>query len=496
MTTEFYFAGSLLLTYLLHSTFTLGLAWLILRLSMARNPAIRETVWKIAAIAPLITVCLQTAITTQRWEIEPERLLSAFVLETVEERKPSYPLPDQELTSLSNHFDGERVREQGETLINDDGPEIASGNLTKLPVELDLINDNDNDSDEGASLPVLPLGYSAWFSTGMNLLWAVCLLIGGLGLWGIVHLLASYSYLNRALRKSQPLTEGPLFELLHDLLKRSHVRRLVHLYQLEEITEPAATGFRRGQILLPLGIEDELSHDELEAVLAHELAHLVRHDISWLWLGRILCWLCPFQPLNFVAHREWQRAAESMCDAWALSHGIDRFALARSLTSIASRTRTRPVPLVLTVTGSGGSQLTRRVEQLLEDDGLVPPSRWQHRLACIACLGTLAILLFVMPTIELSAETSSLKVTQTQTQSDDVQQDETVLNTAVSEYLQQIRTEANLLHAEAAEINNLSQTQPPAVREHTEKVHQQTEELNQRLEELQRRWDVLSNLSN
>ncbi len=73
----------------------------------------------------------------------------------------------------------------------------------------------------------------------------------------------------------------------------------------DAITEPFACGLLRWTIVLPAGIEQRLSGSEMKALLAHEVAHLVRRDPWWLWLGEVLCTCLAFQPLNFLARRRW-----------------------------------------------------------------------------------------------------------------------------------------------------------------------------------------------
>jgi hypothetical protein len=64
-----------LLTYALHSTLFLGLAWLASRRLAQRMPAVEEAVWRFALVAGLITASLQLAAgrepLTGRWHLAP-----------------------------------------------------------------------------------------------------------------------------------------------------------------------------------------------------------------------------------------------------------------------------------------------------------------------------------------------------------------------------------------------------------------------------------------
>ena len=161
----------------------------------------------------------------------------------------------------------------------------------------------------------------------------------------------------------------------------------------EQITEPFACGLLRWTIVLPAGIERELSHAELQALLAHEVAHLVRRDPWWLWLGEVLCTCLAFQPLNLLARRRWQQAAELLCDDWAVEQKVSATSLASCLTRIAEwRLVRRAAVMGLTAVGPAGS-LTQRIEWLLRTGRAAEPKRPRGRT--LATLLTFAAGLFV-----------------------------------------------------------------------------------------------------
>ena len=146
------------------------------------------------------------------------------------------------------------------------------------------------------------------------------------------------------------------------------------------ITEPFACGLFRWTIVLPAGIEQQLSSAEMKALLAHEVAHLVRRDPWWLWLGEVLCTCLAFQPLNFLARWHWQQAAELLCDDWAVERKVSASSLASCLTRIAEwRLDRRAALMGLTAVGHSGS-LTHRIEWLLRTGRATEPKRPRGRM--------------------------------------------------------------------------------------------------------------------
>ncbi len=60
------------------------------------------------------------------------------------------------------------------------------------------------------------------------------------------------------------------------------------------------------------------SREDLQSVLAHELAHIKRRDLSWNWLHTVVKALFFFNPLIWVAGRELRIAQEMACDEMAI----------------------------------------------------------------------------------------------------------------------------------------------------------------------------------
>ncbi|UCE50047.1 MAG: PD40 domain-containing protein, partial [Phycisphaerales bacterium] len=78
-------------------------------------------------------------------------------------------------------------------------------------------------------------------------------------------------------------------------------------------------GFLRPRLLLPKGMIEALSEQELRYVLLHELAHLKRHDIYIGWLVSLLQILHWFNPLVWLAFYRMRADRELACDALVLA---------------------------------------------------------------------------------------------------------------------------------------------------------------------------------
>jgi hypothetical protein len=165
-----------------------------------------------------------------------------------------------------------------------------------------------------------------------------------------------------------------VLELLRELNGPVRVRLLI----VPGFAEPAAFGLFRPTIALPPSCES-LPRDELRAVLAHELGHIMRGDLRWLLIGRVLTTVFAFQPLNRIARREWTAAAECLCDSWAVDRGVERLTLARCLTALAGH-RLTGISLADALAAVGSpSSLKTRIERLVAEPTVDPWSQRSRR---------------------------------------------------------------------------------------------------------------------
>ena len=415
-------AANLIATYLLHSSVLLILAFVVLRLSRVRSYGLAEHVWKAAAIAGLITTPLHLTSGLAKPIAELQFADSHTTNEsspTVEREAvpvggPTFtPMVDSTPSdAMSYQLSGEHtslVDVSDESLQTNDidsvfiapnelqlsDPELATEMVSHPTVELseippekfepvekishvdiaatppaidrsaDVSKASSSETTEAAPFakPKPILNWSTWMIAASSLFAVLAVLIA----------LGRLAVQTRSfrLRVSQLalIDDGPARRVLDELLQKSRVARPVQLLSSTTYAEPVAFGVWKWRIVLPLGIERELPRGELKALLAHELAHLVRGDAAWLWTGHLLCSLFAFQPLNFLARKNWRQAAEFQCDDWAVRQSVDPLSLARCLTRVAEWRRNHTQCAATLAVGGPKSPLSKRVERLCENPG-------------------------------------------------------------------------------------------------------------------------------
>ena len=139
----------------------------------------------------------------------------------------------------------------------------------------------------------------------------------------------------------------------------------VHFASSTDISGPATVGLRRQTLLLPPAFLDKLSVEDLDAVLAHELAHIERCDFAKNLLYGILTLPVAYHPLLSLTRKRVAETRELVCDVMAAEAVGGRESYARSLLRLARMLSDRPAPRVLHAIGIFDANIfERRVMQL------------------------------------------------------------------------------------------------------------------------------------
>ena len=135
----------------------------------------------------------------------------------------------------------------------------------------------------------------------------------------------------------------------------------------------------RGEIYLPERALVELSPAQLRAVIAHEAAHLERHDQIWRWLAELTARIYFFQPLNRLAAGRLRELSECLCDDHAVRATGSGRALASALATVAGWLRPGQPGLAPTMANADSLTL-RRVRRLL-----APAAPTRPGIRTVAC---------------------------------------------------------------------------------------------------------------
>jgi TonB family protein len=189
------------------------------------------------------------------------------------------------------------------------------------------------------------------------------------------------------LRRSGEPAEGPVLAAAAALGARLGLARPVRLLITSLAEGPSVAGWIRPVILLPAATLAGLTPEQLEAVLAHEFAHIRRYDYLVNVLQMVVENLLFYHPAVWWTSARIRLERELCCDDLAVSVCGDPVCYARALTKL-ERLRALAPNMVL---GSTDGPLLYRIRRITEAGSeRFGPSRLPAILAlCVAigCVG-------------------------------------------------------------------------------------------------------------
>src|SRR6266699_5053359 len=327
-----------LLTYLIHSTALLGLAWLVTRRGRL-EPAASDLLWKVALLASLVTGTIQS-----RLELSTPAAVTLPVATLPQAARPNQPA---EATDP-----GRKAGASENTGASGSRP----GSVNPTP----------------SRAPSLPL--------------VVVLSWGAIALASSLYYFARRLILIGRLADRRAVSDGPLAATLAELQRTAGYRRRVHLTMARTISSPVALGL--SEICVPELALSELGMEQQRSMLAHELAHLARRDSLWLAGASLIERFFFFQPLNRLARRELETTAEYLSDEWAMRKTGSPVALAKCLATVAEWIQASPLGVPVAGLAERRSLLVSRSSRLLE--GRLPQNPTSRRgWAALATAGVM-----------------------------------------------------------------------------------------------------------
>jgi bla regulator protein BlaR1 len=150
---------------------------------------------------------------------------------------------------------------------------------------------------------------------------------------------------------------------LRQLSKKLSIQRSIQILQSAIIKVPVVVGYFKPVIILPLGVISGFSHEQVEAILAHELAHIRRNDYLINIFQSIIEVLFFYHPAIYWISKNIRNERENACDDLAILANIDRKALATALTNLEVLNHEKTL-LALAFSGNKAS-LFNRVKRIL-----------------------------------------------------------------------------------------------------------------------------------
>jgi beta-lactamase regulating signal transducer with metallopeptidase domain len=211
-----------------------------------------------------------------------------------------------------------------------------------------------------------PAGFQSWWDRflayfELHLPMVVTCWLVGLGFF-LLRMLGGLAYLER-LRQSGRSAAADWQGRFDQIRRRLAVTRPVRLLESALVKTPMAIGVLKPVILMPVGVINGLSPAEVEAILAHELAHIRRSDYLFNIFQSILEVLYYFNPSVWWISANIRMERENCCDDLAVAFCGNSLIYAKALVKVEEMSRRAPAFAMAFSTGK--NQMLNRVKRIL-----------------------------------------------------------------------------------------------------------------------------------
>lgn len=191
----------------------------------------------------------------------------------------------------------------------------------------------------------------------------VALYMAGVGVM-CIKLFADLAQLQQ-IRKQQGLPADTAWEqYLRKLSKQLQIPRKVKLLVSQHIQVPVMMGFLKPVILVPIAMFNNLSAEQLEAILLHELAHVKRNDYILNIFQSIVETTLFFNPFVWWISKYIRLEREHCCDDMVIAHTVQPLHYAKALVALEEyRFTTNPMAMAA---ADNKQHLFYRIKRIME----------------------------------------------------------------------------------------------------------------------------------
>ena len=192
-------------------------------------------------------------------------------------------------------------------------------------------------------------------------------------------------------RQSPRLLDGAVYDSVRRVERTEGIRRPISIVASNQSMEPGVIGVRKPVMVWPQRLTCELSDAQIEAIVTHELTHIIRRD-NLLALAQIVVtavfW---FHPVVWWISARLIDERERACDERVLRSGAPPAAYADSILTTCRLCLESPA---VTVPGVTGGDMKQRIVRIMQNAPVAPLGN--HKKTALALAAVVAVLLPVL----------------------------------------------------------------------------------------------------
>jgi len=211
--------------------------------------------------------------------------------------------------------------------------------------------------------------------------------------WLLIGVARALWHLHVLRQSCVPVDVARLEPLVRETFERSQSVRPATLCTSDLVHVPTAIGFTKPMIAIPAWVMSELSADELNQILLHELAHLRRWD-DWTNLAqKVVRALFFFHPAVWWIEKKVSLEREMACDDAVIAETASPRAYAECLTHLAEKTLIQRSMALAQAAIGRIHQTSVRVAQILDGKRQLGAGRgWKSAVSLVAGFAVVCVL--------------------------------------------------------------------------------------------------------
>jgi beta-lactamase regulating signal transducer with metallopeptidase domain len=152
--------------------------------------------------------------------------------------------------------------------------------------------------------------------------------------------------------------------ILEKIKSKFRIQKDIGLMESAYVRSPVVFGHIKPLILFPIGAINKLNPEQVEAILAHELAHIMRNDYIINIILTTIESIFYYHPAIWWISNQLKIEREHSCDDIAIKHIGDKLEYAKSLVALQEIAISTPQLSLAFAGQSKSSQMVKRVSRL------------------------------------------------------------------------------------------------------------------------------------
>jgi bla regulator protein blaR1 len=209
----------------------------------------------------------------------------------------------------------------------------------------------------------------------------ICWLLGVLAV--LAGWVLQWQRLAADVRQSPRSTSGLVHDTLRHRERAEGLRRATTLVTSRDAMEPGVLGIRNPVLIWPLHLSAGLSDTHVEAIVAHEVCHIVRRDNLLASMQLMVSAVFWFHPLVWWIGARLVDERERACDERVLACGLQRATYAESILKTCDLCIASPL---VNVAGITGGHLKTRILRIMNNAPALPLGTAKKTVVAFATL--------------------------------------------------------------------------------------------------------------